>query len=73
MEEKRVYDYSNLINKMKESGKKQVDIARILGKNVATVSQKLNSHTAFTQTEKEKVCDYLAIEPIKISEYFFTH
>ncbi|MCI8388953.1 MAG: DUF739 family protein [Clostridiales bacterium] len=68
-----MYNYSNLLGKMRSSGMTQEAIANAVGKNVATINQKLNGKSYFTQTEIDKICECLSINPNEIPKYFFTH
>ncbi len=67
------YNYNRLLGKMKELGVSQEELAKSLGVNPATVSQKLNNKGLFKQSEIVKICNILSIDGKDIGDYFFAH
>lgn len=47
------------------------NFAKVMGMDRSTLSNKLNSKTAWTQFEIEKACKLLDIPMEKVGEYFF--
>ena len=72
MRENRQYDYRKLSGRIKEMCGTQEAFADQMGMNRATLSQKLNNKTPFTQPEIDKACGILRIEAKEIPVYFFT-
>ena len=68
-----VYNYSKLLGKMKENGMSQDELAKSIGRNIATLNGKLNNRGCFTQRDIAAICDVLDIAPHDIPEYFFAH
>lgn len=67
------YDYSKLLGKMKEKNITQDVLARLIGLQPPTLSQKLNNKAKFKQAEISKICDVLDIDATDIGLYFFAH
>ncbi len=67
------YDYSKLLGKMKEKNITQDVLAKLIGLQPPTLSQKLNNKAKFKQAEISKICDVLGIEAADIGLYFFAH
>lgn len=65
------YNYSRLLGRMKERGYTQERLSRTLGINVATLSQKLNNRSEFTQHEMDCILRVLDIPAHEIKPYFF--
>ena len=57
---------------MKENKLRQEDLAKKIGINAATFSQKLNGKANFKQAEIKKICDILKINADEIGIYFFS-
>lgn len=68
-----VYNYSKLLGAMKEHGISQDELARRIGRNLATLNGKLNNRSCFTQRDIAAICDALEIAPHDIPDYFFAH
>lgn len=66
-----IFDYSKLKGKIKEILGTQGKLADLSDLDEATISNKLNSNTYFTQKEIIKICFLLDIKLIEIPEYFF--
>lgn len=67
------YDYSKLLGKMKEKNITQDILAKLIGLQPPTLSQKLNNKAKFKQAEISKICDVLDIDAGEIGLYFFAH
>lgn len=67
------YDYSKLLGRMKEKNITQDGLAKHIGLQPPTLSQKLNNKAKFKQAEISKICDVLGIEATDIGLYFFAH
>lgn len=67
------YDYSKLLGKMKEKNITQDVLAKLIGLQPPTLSQKLNNKAKFKQAEISKICDVLDIDAGEIGLYFFAH
>jgi len=65
-------DYRKLLGRIKEFGFTQKTVAPIIGISEGQLSQKLNGNYAFKQTEIQKLCETLDIQPDAIGEYFFS-
>lgn len=65
------YFYGLLAGKMKEKGFSQKKLGEAIGRNVATISKKMNGKSAFSQAEIKKICDILDIPSQEIPRYFF--
>ena len=68
-----IYDYSKLRGKIKEVFGTQTAFASEFPMNDATLSNKLNNNTEFTQKEMDRTCDLLKEPYNMIPIYFFTH
>lgn len=64
-------NHDKLKGKIKEVLGTQSRLADELELDDATISNKLNSNTYFTQKEILKICSILNIQHNEISEYFF--
>ena len=67
------YDYSKLLGRMKEKNITQDQLAKMIGLQPPTLSQKLNNKAKFKQAEISKICDILDIAANEIGVYFFAH
>lgn len=67
-----VYDYSELLGKMRALKITQEELARIIHLNPSTLNQKLNNKSEFSQTEIRNILKAIG-EPIEsVVRYFFT-
>jgi hypothetical protein len=66
-----VFDYSKLRGKIREVFFRQGEFAKALEISDTALSLKLNNHSEFTQTEINKACVLLGVEPDAIHDYFF--
>ena len=73
MEEEYIYDYSKLKGKIKEVFGTQNSFANELPMNEATLSNKLNNNSEFSQKEMSRTCDIFNESYAMIPVYFFTH
>lgn len=67
------YNYSMLLGRMREKSITQDVLAKSIGLQPATLSQKLNNKAKFKQTEISNICGILEIADNEIGRYFFTH
>ncbi len=67
-----VFDYSKLLGKIKECGFNQTTLAKKIGINPATMSEKINNKYRFTADEMGNICNALSIPRDEIGVYFFT-
>lgn len=67
------FNYNKLKGKIKEVFNTQDNFAKALGVGRVTVSQRLNNHSEFTQTEIYNACKLLNISLDEINEYFFKY
>ena len=67
------YDYSKLLGRMKEKNITQDVLAKRIGLQPTTLSQKLNNKARFKQSEISLICDILDIDAGQIGVYFFAH
>ena len=67
------YDYSKLLGRMKEKNITQDVLAKKMGLQPPTLSQKLNNKARFKQAEISLICDILDIDANQIGAYFFAH
>lgn len=65
------FNYSKLLGKIKENGLTQEQLAKKIGKNNGTLSQKLNGRSSFTASEMISICEILGIPFKDIGIYFF--
>ena len=65
------FDYSKLLGRIKEYGYTQSNLAKEVGINETTMSQKLNNKSTFGQLEIRKICKVLNITDAEIGIYFF--
>lgn len=68
-----LYDYSKLLGRMKEKNITQDVLAKKIGMQSPTLSQKLNNKARFKQAEISLICEVLDIEANQIGTYFFAH
>lgn len=67
-----LFDYSQLINRIVDTGKTFQDIASAAGISKDTLISKLMNKEEFSQDEMRSVCDFLNIPPSDIAACFFT-
>lgn len=67
------YNYNKLLGRMKEKKMTQENLAKRIGLQPPTLSQKLNNKGKFKQTEISKICHILDIPDKEIGQYFFAH
>lgn len=67
------YNYDKLLGKIKEKHFTIETVAKKIGINCSTLSQKLNNKARFKQVEISSICKLLDIPDNKIGAYFFTH
>ena len=65
-----LYDYTDLLERIKLLGLTQDAVARKIGIDPATFSQKIHGKSLFTQLEMDETCRVLNIEPSKVHIYF---
>ena len=65
------FNYSALLGLMREKGYTQEALANKVGISATQLSQKLNGHFAFKQTDIQGIVDALDISPAEIGRYFF--
>lgn len=65
---KELFKLKGLMREKKISYKK---LAKLIGINITTFSDKINGYSAFTLIEVNKIVNILEIEIEKIPEYFF--
>ena len=67
------YNSSKLLGRMREKNITQDVLAKRIGLQPPTLSQKLNNKAKFKQSEISKICEALTIEANEIGDYFFAH
>ena len=67
-----VMNYDKLKGRIKEKIGTQSKLAELMQLDEATISNKLNNNTYFTQKEIIRISAILEIEIQQIAEYFFT-
>lgn len=67
------YNYDKLLGRIKEKKYTQETIAKEIGMQAATLSQKLNNKAKFKQGEISSICSLLDISDNEIGAYFFAH
>ena len=67
------YNYSKLLGRMREKNITQEILAKKIGLQPPTLSQKLNNKAKFKQAEISNICDVLDIDAKEIGGYFFAH
>ena len=65
------YDYSRLLERIRECCGKQSVFAAAMGLSERSVSLKLNNIRCWTQQEMQKCCDVLMLKITEIPNYFF--
>lgn len=66
-----MFDYSKLRGKIREVFGTQENFAKALGISSATISDKLNNKTEWTQKEIDKAAKLISVAKEGIPEYFF--
>lgn len=66
------FNYASLLGLMREAGYTQESLAAATGMSLSQLSQKLNGHYPFKQTDIQKISDVLGIASRDIGRYFFT-
>ena len=66
------FNYAALLGLMREKGYTQESLAAAIGMSLSQLSQKLNGHYPFKQTDIQKIADVLGIASQDIGRYFFT-
>jgi transcriptional regulator with XRE-family HTH domain len=67
-----VFDYSELLGRIKARGFTQETLAKRIKMAKSTMCLKLGNRAYFTQPDIDKICEALGIEAEKIGFYFFT-
>ena len=67
----REMDYCKLNGRIKEYGHSLRSFSEVVGISYGHFCEKMKSQYPFTQTEIEKICDHLEIDPDDIGIYFF--
>lgn len=70
--EKKVFDYSELLGKIKVRGFTQETLAKHIGMANSSMSLKLNNKAYFRFVEIVSICEALGIAVDEIGKYFFT-
>ncbi len=65
------FNYAKLLGRIRECGFTQGTLAKAIGINQGTMSEKLNNKYAFTVTEMDAICRLLEIPKSEIGVYFF--
>lgn len=68
----KAFNYNSLNGRMRELGYTQESLAAAAGMSLSQLSQKLNGHYPFKQTDIQNICVVLNICPADIGRYFFT-
>lgn len=71
--EKKGYDYSELLGKLRAKKITQEELARKIHLNPSTLNQKLNNKSEFSQSEMRNILNVLEVPVSMISTYFFAH
>ena len=71
--EKKGYDYSELLGKLRAKKITQEELARKIHLNPSTLNQKLNNKSEFSQSEMRKILNVLEVPVSMITTYFFAH
>lgn len=66
----RVYDYSELLGKMRSQKITQEELAKRIHLNPSTLNQKLNNKSEFSQSEIRNILSVLGI-PIEMAAVYF--
>ena len=66
------FNYAALLGLMKEKGYTQETLANSAKMSLSQLSQKINGHYPFKQTDIQNIANVLNIEPADIGRYFFT-
>ena len=67
-----VFDYSNLLGKIKSCGFTQETLAKHIGIAESSMCLKLNNKAHFRNQEIAAICNALGIKTEEIGSYFFT-
>ena len=67
-----IYDYSELLGRMKARKITQEELANKIHLNPSTLNQKLNNKSDFSQSEMRNICIVLNVPMDNIVSYFFT-
>ena len=65
------FNYAKLLGRIRERGFTQKSLAKKIGINQGTLSEKLNNKYAFTMTEMDAISKLLGITKSEIGVYFF--
>ena len=65
------FDYSKLLGRIKECGYNQTTLAKKIGINPSTMSEKLNNKFRFSVREIDAISKALDIHKSEIGDYFF--
>ena len=71
--EKKGYDYSELLGKLRAKKITQEELARKIHLNPSTLNQKLNNKSEFSQSEMRNILNVLEVPVSMIATYFFAH
>lgn len=66
-----MFDYSNLLGRIKEVFGKQAMFAKAMGLSERSVSLKLNNVREWTRDEMLRCCEVLALPYTELANYFF--
>lgn len=67
-----MFDYSELLGKIKTVFKTQEAFSVAMGMSLTAINQRLNNKIDWSTPEMVKACDVLGIELIDVAKYFFS-
>lgn len=67
----KIYNYSELLGRIRAKNLTQKELAHIIKLNPSTLNQKLNNKSEFSQSEIKNICDVVDIPYSDIATYFF--
>lgn len=67
-----MFDYSNLLGKIKAVFKTQEAFGEAMGLSLTSVNQRLNNKIDWSPAEMVKACELLNIDLDDVADYFFT-
>ena len=70
--QKPKFSYAKLKGRIVEKYGSQRDFAKALGISECSMTQKMNGHSFFSQTEIYRAIEILDIDPRTVTSYFFT-
>lgn len=72
MSERKIYDYSKLLGRIKEKYNTRENLSKHISISITSLNSRLNNSLKFNQQDIDELCNALDINEEEIPIYFFT-